>query len=137
MKPSPNAERQTFRIFGMDCAEEVALLRREVGQLVGGEDRLAFDILAGKMIVADPAATVTADQIVEAVRRAGLSAEPWSDDRSEHDRDRFRQFTWEWLYRYVADRPALSDSGVPAILRDRAVSLLLATALLATQARWW
>ena len=33
----------------MDCAEEVAVLRREVGPLVGGEGHLDFDILNGKM----------------------------------------------------------------------------------------
>lgn len=27
-----------FRIEGMDCAEEVTILRREIGPLVGGED---------------------------------------------------------------------------------------------------
>jgi hypothetical protein len=40
-----------FRIHGMDCAEEVAILKREVGPIVGSADRLAFDILNGKMIV--------------------------------------------------------------------------------------
>jgi hypothetical protein len=34
-----------FRIQGMDCAEEVAVLKRELGPLVGGEERLGFDIL--------------------------------------------------------------------------------------------
>lgn len=37
-----------FRIHGMDCAEEVAVLKREVGPLVGGEERLAFDLLNGR-----------------------------------------------------------------------------------------
>src|SRR5262245_20413761 len=41
----------TFKIRGMDCAEEVAVLKREVGSVVGGEDRLAFDILNGRMAV--------------------------------------------------------------------------------------
>ena len=42
---------QTFRITGLDCAEEVAVLKREVGPVVGGEERLAFDVLNGRMIV--------------------------------------------------------------------------------------
>ena len=33
-----------FRIHGMDCAEEVAVLRQEVGPVVGGTDNLAFDL---------------------------------------------------------------------------------------------
>ena len=48
MTPSPS---QTFRITGLDCAEEVAVLKREVGPVVGGEERLAFDVLNGRMIV--------------------------------------------------------------------------------------
>lgn len=40
-----------FKIHGMDCAEEVAVLKQAVGPLVGGEERLAFDILNGRMTV--------------------------------------------------------------------------------------
>ena len=43
-----------YKIRGMDCAEEVAILKREVGPLVGGEDRLSFDILKARMTVAAP-----------------------------------------------------------------------------------
>jgi Cd2+/Zn2+-exporting ATPase len=65
-----------FRIHGMDCAEEVAILRREVGPVAGGEDQLAFDLLRGKMIVSGNA---PADTISAAVARAGMRAERWSD----------------------------------------------------------
>ena len=46
----------TFKIRGMDCAEEVALLKRELRALVGGEQNLAFDLLAGKLTVTVPEA---------------------------------------------------------------------------------
>ncbi len=49
------AARLTFKVQGLDCAEEVAILKREVGPLVGGEDRLAFDVLNGRMMVLDGA----------------------------------------------------------------------------------
>ena len=45
-----------FKVSGLDCAEEVAVLKREIGPLVGGEDRLAFDVLNGRMTVADACA---------------------------------------------------------------------------------
>lgn len=45
-----------FKIRGMDCAEEVALLKSELGCLVGGEQNLAFDLLAGKLTVTLPEA---------------------------------------------------------------------------------
>ncbi len=64
-----------FRIRGMDCAEEVEVLKREVGPLVGGESHLAFDILRGKMTVKAPA-RATPD-IIQAVNNTGMRAEPW------------------------------------------------------------
>src|SRR3990172_5081623 len=66
----------TFRITGLDCAEEVASLKREVGPVVGGAERLSFDILNGRMTVRELPAGVPERAIVEAVRRAGLGAEP-------------------------------------------------------------
>jgi Cd2+/Zn2+-exporting ATPase len=60
----------------MDCADEVAVLRRLIGPIVGGEGRLAFDVLKGRMSV--PAvAGVTSATIVEAVAKTGMRAEPW------------------------------------------------------------
>ena len=64
---------QTFRITGLDCAEEVALLKREVGPVVGGEERLTFDILNGRMIVRGDGDGVPERAVVDAVRRAGLA----------------------------------------------------------------
>jgi Cd2+/Zn2+-exporting ATPase len=73
----------SFRIGGMDCAEEVAILRREIGPLVGGEDNLSFDILNGRMTVrATEQASLQPDLIIAAVRRAGMTATP-ADDRRE------------------------------------------------------
>ena len=56
-----------FKIHGMDCAEEVATLKREVGPVVGGADRLAFDILNGKMTIQPLESGMTPEQIVQAV----------------------------------------------------------------------
>src|SRR3546814_2546704 len=39
-----------FRINGMDCADEIAALKREVGPLVG-EDKLAFALITGRMSI--------------------------------------------------------------------------------------
>jgi Cd2+/Zn2+-exporting ATPase len=70
-----------FRIHGMDCADEVAILRREIVPLVGSPERLGFDILRGKMLVAAGTPVITADHIVRAVGRTGMRAEPWQDVR--------------------------------------------------------
>lgn len=65
----------------MDCAEEVTVLKREVGPLVGGDDKLGFDVLNAKMTVA-AGATGTPEAIRDAVARTGMRAEPWQDDKS-------------------------------------------------------
>ena len=66
-----------FRIEGMDCADEVAVLRREIGPLVGGHENLAFDLLNGRMTLLDGAAPVSANDIRQAVRRTGMTAIEW------------------------------------------------------------
>lgn len=50
-REAPGAGRLDLRVHGLDCAEEVAVLRRTVGPVVGGEEHLAFDVLRGKMTV--------------------------------------------------------------------------------------
>ncbi|MEA2605032.1 MAG: Zn2+/Cd2+-exporting ATPase [Acidobacteriota bacterium] len=66
-----------YKIRGMDCAEEVAVLKREVGPLVGGEGRLSFDILEAKMTVAAP--QVAEGEILKAVERTGMRAQVWAE----------------------------------------------------------
>lgn len=70
-----------LKIHGMDCAEEVAVLKREVGPVVGGEERLAFDILRGRMTVQVPP-DGSVEGVVNAVARTGMRAEIWTEDRS-------------------------------------------------------
>ena len=66
-----------FKIHGMDCAEEVAMLKREIGPLVGGEDRLGFDILNGRLTVTPASVSISADTIRQAVSRTGMRADIW------------------------------------------------------------
>ena len=77
MQAQPDSSRQ-FRVQGLDCAEEVAILKRVVGPVVGGADRLSFDILNGRMIVETSAASVSDATITAAVRATGMRAELWS-----------------------------------------------------------
>ena len=71
----PKNERScTLKIGGMDCAEEVSILKREVGPLVGGDQHLAFDILNAQMTVLPSAATMDTEAIIRAVRKTGMTA---------------------------------------------------------------
>ena len=71
----------SFRIEGMDCAEEVAVLKRELVPLVGDGEGLAFDLLNGKLTVKTEDANP--QQIREAIDRTGLRAQPWRDAEDE------------------------------------------------------
>ena len=75
------AVRHIFKIHGLDCAEEVAVLKRAIGPLVGGEERLAFNVLNGRMSVLERADLVGADAIRKAVAGTGMTAEEWHADR--------------------------------------------------------
>ncbi len=69
----------SFKIQGMDCAEEVAVLKREVGPLAGNEENLVFDILNGKMTVIPGDKAVDEEAIVRAVSVTGMKAVPWNE----------------------------------------------------------
>jgi Cd2+/Zn2+-exporting ATPase len=70
---------RAFRVRGLDCAEEVSVLKRELGPLVGGEGNLAFDVLNAKMTVA-VGVPFSPDEVEAAVARTGMKAEPWRDE---------------------------------------------------------
>ncbi|MCW5981276.1 MAG: cation-translocating P-type ATPase [Bryobacteraceae bacterium] len=87
----------TIRIHGMDCAEEVAALKREVAPLVGGEERLGFDLLRGRMTVTG-AGGVRVEELLARVRATGMRGELWRDDgQTGHSstgwRDRYGRLT--------------------------------------------
>ena len=71
-----------FKIHGMDCAEEVAILKRELGPLVGDVEQLRFDVLNGKLIV-EGTDDLSQDRIVQAVNKTGMRAEVWKDGEPE------------------------------------------------------
>lgn len=68
-----------FRIHGMDCGDEVAVLKREVGPVVGGEDKLAFDLVNGRMSVLSSANNLPLELIAKAVLRTGMTSELWQE----------------------------------------------------------
>lgn len=67
-----------FRVQGMDCAEEVGLLKRELVPLVG-EDSLGFDLLNRKLSVDASDSNTTPSDIEAAIKRSGLTAVLWQD----------------------------------------------------------
>lgn len=90
-KESKQAEIE-FRIHGMDCAEEVTILKRELIPLLGDEDRLGFDLLSGKLSVDTSSLEVSRTDLLAAIERTGLKSEPWQkDDLANNDRTFWHQ----------------------------------------------
>jgi len=79
----------SFRIAGLDCAEEVAVLKAEVGPRVGGADRLVFDVLGGRMTVLGP--DVEPEAVIAAVARTGMTARRWEEGGAATDPDAGRR----------------------------------------------
>ena len=67
----------TLKINGMDCAEEVNLLRSQLGPLPGVEN-LAFDLLNSKLTVSYADQLVSPDALIAAVEKTGMRAEWFS-----------------------------------------------------------
>lgn len=62
----------------MDCVEEVATLKNELGPMPGVEE-LRFDIVNSKMTVTYAENQVKTDELQAAVKRLGMSAERWNE----------------------------------------------------------
>jgi len=75
----------TFKIEGLDCAEEVATLKSAIGPLVGGSNKLAFDVLNGHMTLLSDAEPVTEKAIIKAVAATGMKAARWQAGQTEAD----------------------------------------------------
>jgi Cd2+/Zn2+-exporting ATPase len=67
-----------FEIHGMDCGDEVAVLKRELGPIVGPEN-LSFDLINGRMSIASGADLSHHADILRAVERTGMRAELWKE----------------------------------------------------------
>jgi Cd2+/Zn2+-exporting ATPase len=74
-----------LKIDGMDCAEEVATLKAELGPMPGVQD-LAFNILDRKMTVTYAPEQTGVEPLVAAVKRTGMRAELFSERGEDRDK---------------------------------------------------
>jgi Cd2+/Zn2+-exporting ATPase len=86
---SSTKEQVHFRIQGMDCAEEISILKSEVGPLVGGSERLSFDLLNQRMTVAQHGdSQFSIKEILAAISKAGMRAEVITEDSTSKGADK-------------------------------------------------
>lgn len=65
-----------YKVEGLDCAEEVAILKRGLGGRAGILD-LDFDLLNAKMAVTYDPADTRPETILGLIRKTGMKAVPW------------------------------------------------------------
>lgn len=69
--------RKTFRVRGLDCAEEVRILRAALAPHIADPEALSFDLLNGRMSVDLDGTALAPDDVVRAVAAAGMEARPY------------------------------------------------------------
>ncbi len=71
-----------YRVYGLDCAEEVAIIRRRLDREPGIAE-LRFDVVRGKLTAAYDPEALTSEQISEQVSELGLKCSPWEEPARE------------------------------------------------------
>ncbi|NOR70551.1 MAG: heavy metal translocating P-type ATPase, partial [Methylomarinum sp.] len=80
-----SAKGVTFKIEGLDCVEEVSILKEQIGPLIGGADKLVFDVINGRMTIIPDANLVSEKIIIKAVAATGMKATPWQAGKTQPD----------------------------------------------------
>ena len=81
VKPELNRTAE-YRVYGLDCAEEVAIIRRRLDGEPGIEE-LRFDVVRGKLTAAYDPGALTSERIAEQVSELGLECSPWEEPPRE------------------------------------------------------
>lgn len=71
-------KRIPFKVAGLDCAEEISILRKALEKREGVAD-LEFDVLNAKMLVTFDPSRVTSKQIITWVKEGGMDAILWQE----------------------------------------------------------
>ncbi|MBL7672248.1 MAG: cadmium-translocating P-type ATPase [Bdellovibrionaceae bacterium] len=80
---SNSKSNHVFKIEGMDCAEEIAILKRELSPIVGGEEYLFFDLLNAKLSIKGSEKPLAQFELIKAIEKTGMHAIPWGAPKEE------------------------------------------------------
>lgn len=81
-----NTLQLTFKIRGMDCAEEIAALKKELGPTFG-EENLRFDLINAKLIISGESVGEMSEEAVKMVARTGMTAIPWDEYTNRENKE--------------------------------------------------
>jgi Cd2+/Zn2+-exporting ATPase len=63
-----------FSVTGLDCVEEVHVLKDALGPLVGGTEHLSFNVVRGELLLLPTANTISDQQIISRIAETGMKA---------------------------------------------------------------
>ena len=66
-----------LKIDGMDCAEEIAILRRALSPYIDNDEQLGFDLLNGKLTVETDNSGLDENTLIRAITETGMHATSW------------------------------------------------------------
>ena len=75
MKSETNLQQAAYRVEGLDCAEEVSVLRARLGTQPGIR-QLEFDVIRSRMLVEFEPAAISTEGIARLVAGTGMRAVP-------------------------------------------------------------
>jgi len=71
-------EKESFKVQGLDCAEEVTLLKKVVGSAKGVHE-LEFNILQAKMVVLFDPSLINEADLIALIKTTGMQATVWAE----------------------------------------------------------
>ena len=74
----------SFKIQGLDCPEEVKILKRELLPLLDSEKQLSFNLLYGKMTLTLNDNPPAESEIIKTISKTGMRAIPWETYTQQH-----------------------------------------------------
>ena len=66
-----------FKIIGMDCADEVKILKHTLAKYILNEKDLEFDLLNGKLTIKTKITALEEIQLIQTIQKTGMKAIPW------------------------------------------------------------
>lgn len=88
---NPSSSLRRFRVAGMDCADELAVLRRELGR-VPGIDAVEADLVERVLVVHTAASGPSDDEIIATIATTGMTARPESVAGNDETEPQARQW---------------------------------------------
>ncbi|BCD91575.1 hypothetical protein fh0823_17140 [Francisella halioticida] len=75
-----------FKVYGLDCVEEVNIIKKALGKKVL-EENMQFDLLNGKLLIDQQ--DISTKEIISSIKKSGLSAVIWQDYISNNQNPSF------------------------------------------------